>query len=61
MLGLLRSVTGDIGVGMLGLLKSWTGDIGVGMLFIDIGDFEESNWWYWCRNIVYRCWDYWRV
>ena len=28
---------------MLGLLKSLTGDIGVGMLFIDVGVIEESN------------------
>ena len=36
---------------MLGYLKSLTGDIGVGLLFIDVGVFEESNWWYWCRNV----------
>ena len=29
---------------MLGLLKSLNGDIGVGMLFIDIGVIEDSNW-----------------
>ena len=29
MLGLLKSLTGDIGVGMLGLLKSLTVDIGL--------------------------------
>ena len=44
MLGLLKSLTGNIGVGMLGLLNSRTGDIGVGMFFIDVGVIEESNW-----------------
>ena len=47
MLGLLKSVTGDIGVGMLfidvGFLQSLTSDIGVGMLFIDVGVIEWSN------------------
>ena len=29
---------------MLGYLRSLTGDIGVGMLFIDVAVIEESNW-----------------
>ena len=29
---------------MLGILKSLTGDIGVEILFIDVGIIEESNW-----------------
>ena len=41
---------------MLGLLNGLTGDIGVVMLFIDVGVIEESNWLYWCSNVVYRCW-----
>ena len=43
MLGLLKSLTGDIGVGMKGLLKSLTNDIGVGMLIIDVGFIADSN------------------
>ena len=69
-MGLLKILTGDIGVGMLGvlnsltvdicllilgLLKILTGDIGVGMLSIDVRDIEDTNWWYWCKIIVYRC------
>ena len=51
MLGLLKSLTVDIGVGMLGLLKSLTGDIGLGMVIIDVGIIEESNCWYWARYL----------